>query len=213
MNEKTKKLVNDYYNGITDLQHKLKKDKENFVLLALLLVFIVDYLTTSNKAFSKNEWYLLEDIDITDVDNNIKDFGKAIKGKGSLKVGFETFKDRMSPILNYITKLVKLPPKAPSLAIFKKARYDSLEEESALKAATNNISLMVNQMIFQKSYKTWNTQNDEFVRKTTFHNSVKDERIPINDKFVVGADKGMFPNDPELPNVERFNCRCYLTYE
>lgn len=62
------------------------------------------------------------------------------------------------------------------------------------------------------SYKKWNTQKDERVRKTKFHNQVKGKVVPINKDFEAAGLKADFPGSLTLPVGERINCRCFVTY-
>lgn len=65
------------------------------------------------------------------------------------------------------------------------------------------------------THKQWNTQGDERVRRTLFHETVKSparRRIPIEASWTVGADTADYPGDIRLPPKERIFCRCYITY-
>lgn len=60
--------------------------------------------------------------------------------------------------------------------------------------------------------KTWNTQGDDRVRKTRWHNWAANKTIDIDDDFVLGKMKASAPGDMRLPPGERINCRCYLVF-
>ena len=65
------------------------------------------------------------------------------------------------------------------------------------------------------THKQWNTQNDERVRKTRFHNQVSqrnNRRIPIDAAWTVGPVTADYPGDIRLPPGDRIFCRCYITY-
>jgi len=62
------------------------------------------------------------------------------------------------------------------------------------------------------THKKWNTQRDERVRRTKFHNQVSNKVIPVDSKFKAGGITADYPGDIELPVGERINCRCYITY-
>lgn len=62
------------------------------------------------------------------------------------------------------------------------------------------------------THKQWNTQNDERVRKTNFHNAVSKKRIPIEQSWKIGTTVADYPGDIRLPPGERIFCRCYITY-
>ena len=61
--------------------------------------------------------------------------------------------------------------------------------------------------------KRWNTQGDERVRRTRFHNAVAGKAVPIDGEWRVGRDRADYPGDTQLPVGERIYCRCYVTYE
>ena len=62
------------------------------------------------------------------------------------------------------------------------------------------------------THKKWNTQSDERVRRTKFHNQVANKVIPVDSQFKGGGIKADYPGDIDLPVGERINCRCYITY-
>lgn len=65
------------------------------------------------------------------------------------------------------------------------------------------------------THKQWNTQGDERVRNTLFHNTVKsptNRRIPIDATWKVGTEAADYPGDIRLSAKERIFCRCYVTY-
>jgi hypothetical protein len=62
------------------------------------------------------------------------------------------------------------------------------------------------------THKIWKTQGDERVRQTTWHNGVRNKRVPIESDFRVGGLRAEYPGDDRLPPGERIRCRCYLIY-
>lgn len=60
--------------------------------------------------------------------------------------------------------------------------------------------------------KRWKTFGDEKVRET--HNEVNGETIPIQQPFIVGGYRMMFPGDTSFgaPAQEVVNCRCTVQY-
>ena len=65
------------------------------------------------------------------------------------------------------------------------------------------------------THKQWNTQGDERVRNTVFHDTVSTparRRIPIDATWKVGTIAADYPGDIRLPPKERIFCRCYITY-
>jgi CxxC motif-containing protein len=61
-------------------------------------------------------------------------------------------------------------------------------------------------------FKIWKTQNDERVRKTCFHNGVKNMKVEIDKDFVSCGLKAAYPGDERLPPHERIRCRCYTIH-
>lgn len=61
-------------------------------------------------------------------------------------------------------------------------------------------------------YKKWNTQKDERVRRTRFHNQVSGKTVKIGEDFEAAGLKADFPGSLSLPVGERINCRCFVTY-
>jgi len=57
--------------------------------------------------------------------------------------------------------------------------------------------------------KTWETASSE-VRDS--HKKMNGKTIPIDESFIVGGKKAMFPLDNQLPPAERVNCRCTLSF-
>ena len=65
-----------------------------------------------------------------------------------------------------------------------------------------------------KILKRWRSQRDSRVRPTHWS---ADSRytanpIPIDDFFLVGSGRGLYPRDGNLPLTEIADCRCYLRY-
>ncbi len=60
------------------------------------------------------------------------------------------------------------------------------------------------------THKTWSTAGFE-VRKS--HQAMSGKTVGIEEYFVVGGEKAMFPLDNRLSPKERINCRCTCTYE
>lgn len=62
------------------------------------------------------------------------------------------------------------------------------------------------------THKKWNTQKDERVRRTRFHNQIAGVSVPIDDKFKAAGLEADYAGDLSLPVGERINCRCFITY-
>lgn len=63
------------------------------------------------------------------------------------------------------------------------------------------------------THKKWNTQKDERVRKTKFHNQVAGKIVPVDSNFRAAGMEAEYPSDLSLPVQERINCRCFVTYQ
>lgn len=63
------------------------------------------------------------------------------------------------------------------------------------------------------THKVWNTQKDERVRQTRFHNQVAGKVVPIDSNFRAAGMEADYPSDLGLPISERINCRCFVTYQ
>lgn len=61
--------------------------------------------------------------------------------------------------------------------------------------------------------KVWNTQGDDRVRDTPFHNGVEGQEREIIEAFQVGGISAQYPSDYSLPIEERINCRCFTTFK
>lgn len=94
---------------------------------------------------------------------------------------------------------------------------DEFSEDSwrAVNAATNESIYLNNYVRHKKKAEqhqlthTWETMKDEYVRPT--HVSADGQTVPINEPFIVGGYKLMFPGDDSMgasPN-ETVNCRCW----
>jgi hypothetical protein len=58
--------------------------------------------------------------------------------------------------------------------------------------------------------KEWLATPDPRTRPT--HVAADGQRVPLNDKFIVGGHEADHPGDIFLPPEERFNCRCTQGY-
>lgn len=91
-------------------------------------------------------------------------------------------------------------------------------EDRALSIAENESNSIFNRVEYDdavdngKTYKTWLTENDDRVRHT--HRLLEMKTIPIDEPFVVGDSKMMFPRDTSMGASVReiVGCRCSLTY-
>lgn len=211
--EKVKHYCGEYVKVITDLQQKYKKDNEKFVLLGLILIFIIDYYTHAPHEGIETTAPFLPKLILDNPTKTAKEIDKGIKGKGLLKNDIIVFKNNLLPLFNYITKTQENLQKPLNSALKENRRIEKLKEETALFEKQNNMSLFVNQMYFNRKFKVWNTQRDDKVRKTDFHKGIDRMRVGINEWFVVGNHQALYPAHSTLYDYDRFNCRCFLTYE
>lgn len=91
-------------------------------------------------------------------------------------------------------------------------------QERALLVAQNESNTVYNSIDFKtakaqgKKYKTWMAIEDERTREA--HTIVDTTRIPIDEMFVVGNDRMLFPHDYLNASPENLiNCRCSCLYE
>lgn len=57
---------------------------------------------------------------------------------------------------------------------------------------------------------TWMTMRDMRVRDT--HRAVDGDTRPVDEPFIVGGNRMMYPHDPSAPIEETANCRCVVLY-
>lgn len=97
--------------------------------------------------------------------------------------------------------------KTPSGSIMSRLRSDIRTE----------VNVMCNLAIFRaladggEKLKTWKAHRDELTRPT--HAEADGQTVPINEPFVVGGYRMMFPGDTSLgaPAQEIVRCRCIIT--
>ena len=216
---KNKTYAGMYCNRFHDLKYKYRDDDDKILLLTLALIFLIEFITGIP---DKNILYVapfLEKINIANIDETMEDFEIGIKGKGTLKEPLKTFKNRNASLFNYIKNTTE--NKGLKRKLFENTMLNDgvsdylikLKVETELLEEQNDVSLFVNQMLLNKKFKIWNTQRDDRVRKTMFHNDIDRKKVNIKDWFVVGEHKALFPAHSTLRDYDRFNCRCFLTYE
>jgi len=197
-----------YYNRITNLQHKKRDKKDQFLLLSLLLVYVMEYLTNGNKQVIAIKAPFLLQMDITKPSRFMCQVDEALNFRGNLAEPLNRFKQAHTRELDTLTTIVPPHP----LVVDKKNAYKKALEKTDSLEQNNLVQVSVNAMVLNKKHKKWNTQRDSKVRKTEFHSGIDEQEVAIMDYFSVGAFEARYPADSMLPPFDRLNCRCYMTF-
>ena len=206
------KLREDYHNRLADLQYKRRKKKRDFILLALLMVYFMEYFTNSDwRRLQFTAPFLLVIKNIENVGAVVRAIDEGLSNRGKLAEHIKDFENRNKKTIESLTSII---PQKPTIIEQKgdKNSIKVMKEQTEVVALNNDISLTVNQMVLGKGMKQWNTQRDSKVRKTAFHQTIDRQVVEINDTFKAGDFQARFPADTMLPDFDRYNCRCYLTY-
>jgi hypothetical protein len=205
---RTSDVREEYINRLSDLQYKRRKNKEEEVIIILLAIMFVEKLTNpNNQSLSFYAPFINEIKNIENAKVVVRKIEDGLDGKGSFAEPIKTFKTVHKKMITVYTTII--PQKPPEI---KEKRIKELYERTDHITVSNAISLETNKTLFYKSMKTWNTQRDGKVRKTTFHSNVDRKTVMIDDFFEVNDMKAQFPADTSLPSWDRLNCRCYLIY-
>lgn len=205
-------LREEYINRLRALQYKRRENKQDFLVLALLLVYLTEYLTTGNEMIMRFKAPFILTASVENPKAVITDINEGLNLRGKLAEPLKQFKQINKPTLDTLNTII--PQKPPKINVPKQKRKQlKMDEETDVVEQSNNISLVVNQMVLNKRKKQWNTQRDSKVRRTTFHTLIDRQVVPINEPFRVGDTQAQFPADSSLPPFDRYNCRCYLTFE
>lgn len=206
-------LREDYVNQFRKLQQKHRENKTDFIILALLLAYFIDYIETKNES----KYFLIAPFipKIKNIDNAkaiANSVDKGLSGKGVLGEYVIDFKEKHKNIVFAHTSIIpNLTPKIKKKG--EKQRLIDLENELILREAGNRLDLEINQRLFGKKMKKWNSQRDSRVRKTAFHNGVDGQTVGIDEMFESGGFKARYPSDSaNLQPYDTYGCRCYLTY-
>ena len=206
MNQKL--IREEYYNRITDLQHKKRDKKDQFLLLALLLVYLMEYLTNGNEQVIAIKAPFLLQTNITNPSKFMRQLNEGLSYRGVFAEPLKRFNESNMKTLETLTTIVPQHP----FTIDKKNRFkDALERTDSLEQ-NNLVQVSVNAMVLNKQRKRWNTQRDSKVRRTEFHMGIDGQEVAIMDNFQVGAFQARYPADSMLPMFDRINCRCYMTF-
>jgi hypothetical protein len=205
---RTSDVREEYINRFSDLQYRKRDNKEAEIIIILLCIMFVEKL--SNPRNQSIMFYAPFINEIKHIDNPktiMRAIEEGMNGRGNLAEPIKEFKTVHKRMITAYTTL--LPQKEPEI---KDKSIKELYERTNHIAVSNAISLATNKALFNKSNKTWNTQRDGKVRKTTFHSNVDGKTVEIDSFFEVNDMKAQFPADSSLPDWERLNCRCYLLY-
>ena len=210
--ENVEELREKYINGFRDLQKKHHKERENFIVLILLLAYFVDYIETENK--SKMMMVAPFIPKITNIDKQkavLRSIDLSFESKGTLNESMKEFKTINKKMITSLNNII--PQNKPKININgQNKRLIELEKDAEIIENGNKGNIAINMMVLNKKKKQWNTQRDSKVRKTQFHGVIDRQIVGINELFRVNEFVANYPADSLLPNYDRFNCRCYLTY-
>lgn len=204
-------LRDEYFNRFTDLQYKKRKDKNDVALLMLLCMLFIEYLSNLNtEVVSLYAPFIPR---IKNIDNPkvvINAIEKALGGNGKLVHEITYVRRNMQHTITTISNTI-IPQKSPKVDV-ESDYIREMKERTDYLESNNQASLMLNKQMLQKKNKVWNTQADNKVRKTAFHSGIHGQVKAIDSFFEVNGITAQYPADSILPNWERLNCRCYLTY-
>jgi hypothetical protein len=206
------RLREEYHNRLSALQYKRRKNKRDFVILALLMVYFMEYFVNNATAIMYlRAPFILKIKNIDNARGVVNAIDEALNGRGRLEESIKEFVKINGNVIDTYTPII---PQNGTKIISKgeSGRLKELEEQATYTETNNEISHKVNAQMLMKKRKQWNTQRDSKVRKTTFHQAIDRETVPITDYFQVGIYKAQFPADSSLPPFDRYGCRCYLTY-
>lgn len=93
---------------------------------------------------------------------------------------------------------------------FNRARSLIIARTESTTAANHGINVGAESSDYEVN-KFWINTKDKRTRRT--HLAMTNERIPINQPFIVGGIKMIYPGDPSAPAAEVVNCRCVMATE
>jgi hypothetical protein len=209
-------LREEYFNKLHDLQYKRRRDTENYIYLVILGIYFMEYFTNpTSRQVIEYAPFIPKIINIEDTDVVVKAIDDGLQNKGKLKPHIEEFKElNKKPQQYFVGVMDNFEKDIDKLSDtnFKTDYFKEVKERTKVIETNNLISLEMNEDFLGKQMKQWNTQRDERVRNTTFHNGIDRQVVEIDKEFDVQGIKASYPADGSLPPFERYNCRCYLTY-
>jgi hypothetical protein len=208
-------LREEYHNRFLDLQYKKRKNKKDFIIIALLMIYFMEHFTNPTlEIIELKAPFILKIKNIDKPKVVVNAVESALQGEGKLAKHIDIFIKKNEEEISFLNNII--PQKAPEIKEKPQNRkekyYRNLNEETDLVEQNNDISLTMNKLILNKKMKQWNTQRDRRVRKTTFHNGIDRQTVFIDGYFEVAGVRALFPAHNALPPYERLGCRCYLTY-
>lgn len=209
----TVKVREDYFNRFTASQYKRRNNKNDMAVLMILLMLFMEYLSNGNE--QAINFYAPFIARIKNIDNAravVNAIEEGLDGRGKLEEEIKQFKITNGRTIRYLTSIIPSMPKPEIKPKGEEKRLSDVRQETAVVEVNNAVSVELNKTMLLKREKTWNTQRDKKVRKTTFHNGIDRQTVGIDDYFRVHDMKAQYPADSELPDWERLGCRCYLTY-
>lgn len=210
MTRKNKRLLDEYVVRLSDLQYKKRKKQEDFIIIGLFLIAFVEYFSNKNFVYTA----IMLEKEIEKPKEMVKLIEKGLENQGKLVNYVIEIKEKNKKIIESITNIIQQKePKIDKIGEKNDRKwFEEAKERTDLYEKQNAFSQYVNQTSLNKHYKTWNTQRDNRVRKTSFHEGIDGIEVLINEFFEVNGFTAMFPSHHTLPQYDRINCRCYLTY-
>ncbi|MCK9575878.1 MAG: hypothetical protein M0R51_08035 [Clostridia bacterium] len=206
MTHKNRQLLDEYVLRLSDLQYKKRKKQEDFIIIGLFLIAFVEYLSNKNIVFTG----ITSEKELEKPKKMVELIDKGLNNQGKFVNYVKDMRESNVNIINTTTNIIpQIKEKSESIA--KKKLIETIEKTD-LYEKQNYLSQFINNTAFNKNYKTWNTQRDNRVRYTTFHQNIDGIEVKINEFFNVDGITAMFPAHSTLPQYDRINCRCYLTY-
>jgi hypothetical protein len=205
-------LRDDYYNTLTDLQYKRRKSQKDFVIIALIMAYFMEFLTNENRQMLMFKApFILQIKNVENAKAVVKAIDEGLNYQGKLATHLKEFIQINRQAIDYLTPII--PQKEPEIKAKGESKAIATTKEKAdLIEKNNEINHIINQQVFSKKMKQWNTQRDSKVRQTQFHNQIDRQVVAITENFTVGQFSAKFPSDKSLPPFDRYGCRCYLTY-
>ena len=208
-------LREEYHDRFIDLQYKKRNKKQDFIIIALLMIYFMEFFTNPTPEIIKTKApFILKIKNIDKPKVVVNAVESALEGKGKLKKHIDIFIEKNEKEISLLNNII--PQKEPNIKQnskkSKELYYEELNEKTDTIEENNEISIFINHIILNKKIKQWNTKRDNRVRKTIFHNGIDRQVKYITDYFMVAGLRAMFPVHSTLPPYERLGCRCYLTY-
>lgn len=209
----TVKVREDYFNRMTALEYKRRSRKQDLAIVMMLLMLLMEYLSNRNEvAIAYYAPFVAQIKNLENAKAVVKAIDDGLDGKGKLADHIKTFKRTNAKTLTYLTNIIPQFQPETKAKDRETQQSNEVKEQTNVIESNNIVSLQLNKSMLLKKTKIWNTQRDKKVRKTVFHSGVDRQAVNIDDLFKVQGITAQYPADSILPDWERYNCRCYLTY-